>query len=95
MKIEKIKFPLNIGYADALTLYVRKDLDAKDYVIVYYAFIDTTRNSKLTDGSEIPNKMLYADSLKLSGENYTEYENDNSKLDSIMASLLGIVIASE
>lgn len=95
MKIQKIQFPLNIGSADVLTAMARKDLDAEDYTIVYYAFVDTTQDSELNDGTKIHNKMLHGSSLKLSDENYLEYKNDNSKLDSIIASILGVEIIAE
>lgn len=95
MKIQKIQFPLNIGSADVLTAIAKKDLDAEDYTIVYYAFVDTTQDFELNDGTKIPNKMLHGSSLKLSGENYVEYKNDNSKLDSIIASILGLEIIAE
>jgi hypothetical protein len=95
MKIQQIQFPLSIGTADTLSTQVKKDLDAEDYTIVYYAFIDTTQTSELNDGNEIPNKMLHASSLRLDGESYIEYKNDNSKLDSIIASMLGVVIIEE
>lgn len=92
MKIQEIKFPLNIGVADTLTFQVRKDLEAEDYTIVYYAFLDSTQKTKLQDEKEIPNKMLHASNIKISGDDYLKYKENNDLIYSIIASILGVTI---
>ena len=92
MKIEEIKFPLNIGTADTLTVQVRLDLETENSIMVYYAFIDTNQTNEISPDVILSQKMLNSGSFSLSGENYLEYKSDNSKLDSIVASILGVTI---
>lgn len=75
MKIQPIEFPLGIGTADELRIIVDKG-------VAYYNLVDTTKTTVMSNGPEIPYKILYSDTLKL--------EEGQENVDSLIINLLGV-----
>jgi len=83
MKIQEIQFPLNLGTADELNVIVSEGF-------AHYNLVDTTQTTILTNGPEIPYKVLYSNRLQLE-----EGHTDVDAINSMIIELLGVEIIPE
>lgn len=95
MKIQEIHFPLNIGTADELRVFTRKDLETENSITVHYILVDTTKIMDIGQGQQIPYKVLHTDKTLIEGDNYLTYKQDPDSINDYIANLLGVTIIEE
>lgn len=92
MIIQPVEFPLNIGTATELRIYVLEHTDNGSSVNVHYQLVDTTKNTVLATSSTLPYKILHGNNIILDGQNYTNYKSNASSVEAFIASLMGATI---
>lgn len=92
MKIQQVQFPLNIGIADELRVYVREDSETEDSITIHYVLLDTDQTTHVTEQQQLPHKTLYSDKLVVTGNDYTSYKIDNSYINELVVNLLGVIV---
>lgn len=95
MKIQPIEFPLGIGTADELRVYVREDLETENSITIHYALLDTDQTTHITDEQQIPSKTLYSNKLIVTGNDYVSYKVDSNYINELVVNLLGVTVIPE
>lgn len=90
MTIQPILFPLNIGTATELRVYVLEHTDNGTSVNVHYHFADLTLNTTLTSGGTLPYKILHGNNIVLTGQDYLNYKAHAASVDALVANLVGV-----
>lgn len=95
MTIQPIEFPLNIGTANELRVFIREDLETENSIVTHFALIDTNQTQEITAGQQLPYKPLHTDKILIEGEDFTSYKQDPDFLINHVASYLGATLIVE
>lgn len=95
MKIQPIQFPLNIGTADELRVFIREDLETENSIVTHFALIDTNQTQEIVAGQQLPYKPLYTDKTTIEGDDYLTYKQDPNSINNYIANLLGVTPIEE
>jgi hypothetical protein len=90
MTIQPVLFPLNIGTATELRVYVLEHTEKDNTVNVHYHFADLSQITVLANGGTLPYKVLHGNNIILSGQDYLDYKADETSVEAKIVALTGV-----